>query len=319
MQEMTHNLTLDLRRLAYEHHDSCSICDYQFKEGDTSHLGYSQNGEPLYVGDCCSAELKETAVRHYFMPRAYEVPAQNARLWRYMDFTKFVSLLSSRALYFCRADKFNDPFEGAKGIVERKSEWDGFYLDFFRSAVSNPPPEYTRELSDEEIEREAQRLLKELNEGGKTWLTFTFLNCWHENAYESEAMWNLYSSELRQAIAVSTTYKDLYQALGRNPDISIGRVRYIDFNKSFAGVNNAFWRKRKSFEHEREVRAIIHDHELKGADGKLVSCCLDTLIECVHVSPTSPNWFAALVVDVMGKYGLNKSIKRSNIDAEPFF
>jgi len=37
----------------------------------------------------------------------------NVKVWRYMDFTKLVSLLDSRTLYFTRPDKFDDPFEGS--------------------------------------------------------------------------------------------------------------------------------------------------------------------------------------------------------------
>ena len=38
---------------------------------------------------------------------------ENAKIWRYMDFTKLVSLLEKRALFFCRSDKLGDPFEGS--------------------------------------------------------------------------------------------------------------------------------------------------------------------------------------------------------------
>lgn len=38
---------------------------------------------------------------------------EEARVWRYMDFTKFVSFIESRCLYFTRADNFDDPFEGS--------------------------------------------------------------------------------------------------------------------------------------------------------------------------------------------------------------
>ena len=46
-------------------------------------------------------------------------PQDNAVLWRYMDFTKFVSLLDRRALYFSRADKLGDPFEGSLSHINR--------------------------------------------------------------------------------------------------------------------------------------------------------------------------------------------------------
>ncbi len=38
-----------------------------------------------------------------------EVPDPDAKLWRYMDFTKFVATLSNKALYFCRLDHLGDP------------------------------------------------------------------------------------------------------------------------------------------------------------------------------------------------------------------
>jgi len=30
------------------------------------------------------------------------------KIWRYMDFTKFVNLLDTESLFFCRADSFED-------------------------------------------------------------------------------------------------------------------------------------------------------------------------------------------------------------------
>ena len=41
-----------------------------------------------------------------------DIPPDDVVLWRYMDFTKFVSLLEKSALFFPRADKLGDPFEG---------------------------------------------------------------------------------------------------------------------------------------------------------------------------------------------------------------
>ena len=34
------------------------------------------------------------------------------KIWRYMDFTKFVNLLDTESLFFCRADRFYDKWEG---------------------------------------------------------------------------------------------------------------------------------------------------------------------------------------------------------------
>ena len=61
-------------------------------------LGYTKDSSPLCVGDCCATKLREVVLRVMNFPLPYEVPPKNARLWRYMDFTKFVSLLSKKAL-----------------------------------------------------------------------------------------------------------------------------------------------------------------------------------------------------------------------------
>jgi len=45
---------------------------------------------------------------------------ENSKVWRFMDFAKFVQILESNALFFCRADRFTDEFERyyAKGNRE---------------------------------------------------------------------------------------------------------------------------------------------------------------------------------------------------------
>ncbi|WP_241909565.1 hypothetical protein [Vibrio splendidus] len=318
MQKMSHRLTEELKRLAYENHDNCVNCGYEFVDGDRSHLGYDENEEPLYVCDGCASELKETAVRHRFSPRPYEIPQSDSYLWRYMDFTKYVSLLSTAGLYFARSDTFEDPFEGAKGTIENKGKWDKYYLDFFKHVMRHPPEGSEWDQSEENVEKEARRLLKELEVGGHSHRESVYISCWHENEHESKAMWRLYSNFLDNAIAIRTTYSSLYKALDKNPSISIGKVKYIDFSQSYAGPNDSFWRKRKSFEHEREVRAIVRDHKSEEL-GKILSCDLRTLVEEIIVSPTAPPWFVSVLEDVNSKFGLNVTVSRSNLNEVPFF
>ena len=49
----------------------------------------------------------------------FNPPPDDAILWRYMDFTKFVSLLEKQALFFARADKLGDSFEGSLSQVNK--------------------------------------------------------------------------------------------------------------------------------------------------------------------------------------------------------
>jgi hypothetical protein len=238
------------------------------------------------------------------MPRPYSVPEPTAKLWRYMDFTKYVSLLSSRSLYFARADCFDDTFEGAKGLRKNKKRWDDHYADFFRKAIRNPPEGYKFEMTDAEVEAQVSRLLRDMETGGEYFRKRNYVSCWHESAHESEAMWRLYSSFLPNAVVVRSTHDALYRSLGRNPDIKIGRVQYIDLKTNYAGVN--------------EVRALTLDFQCTGS-GKLVPCDLSVLIEEVFVSPKSPNWFVALVNDINGKYELDLKVSTSEMIEEPFF
>ena len=135
------------------------------------------------------------------------------------------TLINSKTLFFSRADKFEDPFEGAKGLKKNKKKWDKHYLDFFEQAYKNPPVGVDFNKSDSEIKKEAKRLLSQLDSGGMHDQKRTFINCWHENDFESEAMWKLYTKNMSEGIAIQTTYHRLYKALKKNPSISIGRVK----------------------------------------------------------------------------------------------
>ncbi len=315
---MTHRVTEELRRLSFDNHDNCISCNYKFKEGDTSHLGYGGFDNPLYVCNSCSSQLKETAIRHYFSPRPYEIPDNESKLWRYMDFTKYVSLLSTSALYFARADTFSDNYEGAVGLKKNKSKWDDQLISFFKRSIKYLPEGIISKDSEDEIEKKAHKLLQDFEAHSKDRRRHTFINCWHENEHESEAMWRLYSSFHDNAVAVRTSYKNLYLALGRDLSICIGRVEYINLKKHFVNVHNPFWRKRKSFEHEKEVRIMVHDHK-SDSKGKVLPCDLSLLIEDVFVSPSAPQWFIDVVNDVNHKYGLNVAVSPSELNEEPFF
>lgn len=315
---MQKKLSKELLRAASENHDYCQRCGYRFQAGETTHLGYGPDQVPLHLCHGCSDTLIQPILRRPYEPLPYEVPEPQSKLWRYMDFTKYVSMLSSQGLYFSRVDCFEDGFEGGKERKLDREKWDAHYLDLFRSAIRNPPVGYSCPLSKREIEQQAGKLLGMMDLCLQTKKKRTFANCWHENVHESEAMWRLYSSFIENAVAVRTTFEGLYQSLGRDPQICIGRIRYIELDKDNVDAGNAFWRKRNYFEHEREVRALITDNECHEV-GQVVSCDLHRLIEELFVSPKAPGWFVDLLEDVNAKYGLRVKVNTSELIEEPFF
>ena len=40
-------------------------------------------------------------------------PSGNEKIWRYLDFAKFINILDKKSLFFSRVDKLGDPFEGS--------------------------------------------------------------------------------------------------------------------------------------------------------------------------------------------------------------
>ncbi len=186
MQEMTKKLTRELNVFYNEHHEKCTHCGKLFTKGSTAHLGYLHNGKYAVLCDGCSHLLQETVIRYYWMEDNFEKPNPDDKLWRYMDLAKFISIISTKMLYFSVASSFNDPFECAKGIAERKETWDAFYLDFFREAVRTAPGQNTLELTSKKIESDAQRLLKDMNTSGLNSRSRTCISCWYSNEYESE-------------------------------------------------------------------------------------------------------------------------------------
>ena len=165
-------------------------------------------------------------------------PSGDATLWKYLDFAKFVSLLQRRELHFARTDKLGDPFEG----TYPRRNW----------TLSQDSGEALAEIA--EINRSS-----------------ILVDCWHQNDYESEAMWKLYA-DWRRGLVVKTTFLDMRQSYICPEPISVGAVRYIDYESDQIDLTSQlepYITKRRSFEHEREVRAISVLTESK--DGKAVS------------------------------------------------
>lgn len=131
-------------------------------------------------------------------------------------------------------------------------------------------------------------------------------------------MWKLYSVNTKNAVAIQITAARLNEALDRNPSVKIGKVKYVDFNKRFASINGAYWYKRNSFEHEREVRAIIEDHSTS-TRGLSITININSLMDCLFISPYTPKWFEDVIYSVVEKYGLHIPVVHSDMAQRTFY
>ncbi len=235
-------------------------------------------------------------------PYCNEPANEHAIIWRYMDFTKFVSLLDRKALYFTRSDRFSDKFEGAipKPTIEAR---EAFVLGIESTL--------------------AKETLKVMSQGSREVRKWIFLNCWHMNSNESAAMWQLYVQK-NEGIAIRSTFARLRDSLSSPYGMLIGMVNYIDYDRTMIPEGNAFhalFCKRRSFEHEHELRAaFLKPSEANDLQqGLYIPCNLDILIDEIFVSPASPDWFKELVSSILEKYSIDKEVKRSKLDEDPLY
>ena len=303
-----------------EHHGFCSNCGREIVDDEIVYVGYDSEGNHTAVCEECKNIVKTLIVKRAHRDLLYKVPEPNTCLWKFMDVSKFLSLIQRSELYFRRADCFDDPYEGAKGIKEKEVVWDNFYKVFFAGAIKSTKDITGKDVEDSEAYKQSQELLQQFKQTCNSQRSRTYISCWHANEYESEAMWNLYTSDSKQGIAIQTTYNKLYLALDRDPNIAIGYVNYIDYNKQFTGINDSFFYKRHSFSHEKEVRCVISDYCIKELPtGISRHVDLDCLIENIHVSPTSQSWFYDVVINLVDKYGLHKRVLQSTLNEAPFY
>ena len=232
-------------------------------------------------------------------------PPTEASLWRYMDLPKFISILEHHALFFVRSDKLGDPFEGS----------------FSKLNKTLRPIIYKEQRLPEAELNKAFQFMKEFRR-------FTLINCWHESDIESEAMWRLYSRG-RDGIVIRTSFGRLRDSLKCDESVYIGRVNYVDYRTNFTNERNLlaqYLDKRKSFEHEREVRAIMTptppgEEPLNLREdicdvGVNVDVDIDLLIQEVVIDARADDWFLELIRRIAITYGVDAPISRSLL-AEP--
>lgn len=108
-------------------------------------------------------------------------------------------------------------------------------------------------------------------------------------------------------------------------------VRYADYDEIrpevFLNGVTPYIFKRKSFEHERELRVLLWfqatadgegNYPREAADvGRAVSADLVDLIEGIYVSPLAERWFAELVHTLVTAYGLPCAVIQSHLYTRP--
>ncbi|QBR72188.1 hypothetical protein CU048_13940 [Beijerinckiaceae bacterium] len=232
-----------------------------------------------------------------------------------MDLAKYLAILQRRSLFFPRATLLGDPFEGSstKPMVAARE-----YI--IKNKTSDPALVAYKDVPDHIIDM------------GYVWKKMVgthLVCCWHMNEHESAGMWNLYLRS-NEGVCIQSTYRRLRSCLPQC--VFIGEVNYIDYETEGFSASNGFnfiVHKRKSFEHERELRAVFWEvdgtpdaqpYKMKiEPAGLSIEVDLLSLIETVHISPAAETWLARVIQDVTTKYDLHIPILQSALAESPLY
>lgn len=232
-------------------------------------------------------------------PSFKKPPNEDVGIWRYMPFINFVSMLEYQGLFFPRATLLGDPFEGSVPFANKVAQEVFFQRQNFQENM--------------------KRAFRQLSIFKKDSVKDYFVSCWHMGEHESVAMWDQYA-KTDASIVIKSTYKKLTEVL---PDyVDIGTVSYIDYKSQIIPEGNLYnfiTHKRKSYEHECELRAVaweVLSGELGGDEirknanqwGLWIPVNLVNLIEEVYINPTSQKWVFSLMERVVERYGLKGEI-----------
>lgn len=313
-------ITHRLRRMMTQQWNICVSCGTPSAKGRPVFAGYDEHDSELLVGACCADRLSRLATPIYWTGTLNLSAPDSSKVWRYMDFTKFVAMLMQQGLFYTAAENFSDPFEGAIGLADREANWDSHYLDFFKRAVVSAPIGHSAPvLSEQEVETEAKRLLNSIK-ATSVHVRKSLVSCWHENDDESEALWQLYAPSQGTGVAIQSTVGNLWEAASHADRSIVGRVHYLDFRKRYASVQDErIFCKRQSLSHEREIRIVLPNSRKEPTSGRVQKCELQNLIKCVVVSPFAPPWFIDVLNSTIAKFGYEFNVRPSSINDEPFF
>ena len=241
----------------------------------------------------------------------------SSRLWRYMSFEKFCYLIESSKLYHARLDQFQDPFEGSVTHAYATQRDSGLVEPYFSSITGLEPWTFKR-----------LRLR-------------SYAVCWYAGEDESDAQWRLYGSGAG-GIAIVSTLKRLYQSVSFPPHAGLlSDVQYVDFEKHdmshrpFGTAMRPGFVKRKSFEHEKEVRGIVllelNEPTLDTSDdflelfkakqprGVEADVSLPELLEEIVLSPLAPPYMEFIVRKLTGRHGLDHLVRKSRLCGTPSY
>jgi hypothetical protein len=241
-------------------------------------------------------------------------PPKDTKIWHYMDFSKYISLLENKKLYFSVIEKLEDKLEGVPTKADSEGqksfcsywetigkEWADTYIDIQISAAKD------------------RRLLKKL----------VYVKCLRMDEHESPWAWKEYVKS-GKGVAIQTTYGQLIESF-KDCKQTVN-VEVIDYSEDTAKPNEHFIRPflhkdPVQFKKENELRAVFSKIPIEhpeippylmesNACGELVSVNMDKLMQKIIVHPETGDMFFDLVklaTEEYLSYDFSRRVVRSDL------
>jgi len=213
---------------------------------------------------------------------------ENSKIWRYLDFAKFVSLLDTKKLFFVRADKLPDRFEG---FWEKTNESLNNYIEDLKKNT------YINCWQKNE------------HESALMWDVYP----------KSDNGIAIQSTFKRSTQSFDDFKPDVY--------IREVHYTNSVLNSEPEYTMQPFLRKRIYFKDDHEIRAMfqkvnIQDRESDSTidfvdHGIYIPVSLNKLIESIYTSPKASKWFHNLVQSIVNKYKLDIEVISSPLGDVP--
>lgn len=251
-------------------------------------------------------------------------------VWRYMSFSRFISLLVYQAIWFSKLNILQDQFEGRMPGTTRE-----MMHARYQESKKHFPPELYHQFDEmaSRNEEDSRELL--------------VVSCWFLANNETDRMWREYGGS-EQAVVIKSTIRQLIDNIGVPHDehaTHIGRVSYIDHKSHMMtayeanrGIERAFLKDAERFTHEHELRIVTHNTktvycvspegkpysatEVEGKNmnnfenpGLYVAVRLKQLISEIRVSPMADRWFLLLVERIVELNNLGIAVRESELHA----
>ncbi|MEX2596404.1 MAG: hypothetical protein WEC59_05675 [Salibacteraceae bacterium] len=240
-------------------------------------------------------------------------PHGNKKIWRYMDFTKFMDLVTSQHLFFCNLSKLTDLYEGRIPTLAIARE---------RKRLSNKDHVSQKEIDSFILQEE--RRVDEFRD-------YTLVNCWNQDTQESYALWKIYLDGSRNGVAIRCTVSHLKSSIIDDDEFIVREVYYSHDLLGSINQNNVIFRKGPYYAYENEVRIALKNQFdatsfeeerdsgrkffARYTNGMRVKVDTYQLIQEIYISPFCAAWFPSTLTETLKRVSpdLARRIKRSQI------